>query len=132
IVTRITKEALSKLDPSAKLGADLKLDSLARVELLSALEDRYRIDIDEASFTEATTFADIEKIVHEGRPEDPAPYPYPRWQQRWPLSWLRIGLLYLIVFPAIRMLGWPRIRGQENLRQLRGRVVFVCNHVTMV
>src|SRR5439155_3381455 len=36
IVTRITKEAPSKVDPSAKLGTDLKVDSLARVELLSA------------------------------------------------------------------------------------------------
>jgi len=132
IVTRITKEAPSKLDPSAKLGTDLKVDSLARVELLSALEDRYRIDIDEASFTDATTFADIEKIVHEGRPEDLAPYPYPRWQQRWPVSWLRVVLLYLIVFPAIRIMGWPKIRGKEQLARLRGPVVFISNHVTMV
>ena len=132
IVARLSKEAPKQLDPSARLGTDLKLDSLARVELLSALEDRYLIEIDEAAFTHATTIREIESVVREGTLEGVGPYPYPRWQQRWPLSWLRIGLLYLIVFPAIRMLGWPRIRGQENLRQLRGRVVFVCNHVTMV
>jgi len=40
--------------------------------------------------------------------------------------------LYSIVFPAIRIMGWPKIRGKEHLRKLRGPIVFICNHVTMV
>jgi long-chain acyl-CoA synthetase len=132
IVTRISKDAPSKLDPSAKLGTDLKLDSLGRVELLSALEDRYQVEIDEAAFTDATTLADVEKIIHAGKHEGAAAYPYPRWQQHWPINWVRIALLYLVVLPAIRIMGWPRITGQEHLRKLRSPVVFVCNHVAMV
>jgi long-chain acyl-CoA synthetase len=131
IIARLSKEVSATLDPSARLGADLKLDSLGRVELLSALEDRYQLEIDEAAFTDATTLAEVEKIIREGRHEEAAPYPYPRWQQRWPLSWLRIGLLYLIVLPATRVMGWPRIRGEEHLRNARGPLVFICNHVTM-
>ncbi|HEY3103596.1 MAG TPA: AMP-binding protein, partial [Pyrinomonadaceae bacterium] len=68
IVTRIGKSAPTKVDPSAKLETDLKLDSLGRVELLSALEDRYQVEIDEAAFTSTTTLADVEKIVREGKP----------------------------------------------------------------
>jgi long-chain acyl-CoA synthetase len=132
IIARIGKDVSATLDPSAKLGADLKLDSLGRVELLSALEDRYQLEIDEAAFTDATTLAEVEKIIREGRHEEAAPYPYPQWQQRWPLSWLRIALLYLIVLPATRLMGWPRIRGKEHLRNARGPLVFICNHVTMV
>ena len=131
IVARITKEAPPQFDPTAKLGTDLKLDSLGRVELMTALEDRYQIEIDEAALTDTTTLADVEKIIRGGKPEEAAPYPYPRWQQRWPLSWLRIALLYLIVLPAIRIMGWPRIKGKEHLRQLRGPSLFICNHVTM-
>ncbi|HEX8422305.1 MAG TPA: AMP-binding protein, partial [Pyrinomonadaceae bacterium] len=48
---RLSGSAPARLDPSANLATDLKLDSLGRVELLSALEDRYQIEIDEASFT---------------------------------------------------------------------------------
>jgi long-chain acyl-CoA synthetase len=48
------------------------------------------------------------------------------------LSWLRIALLYLIVLPATRVMGWPRISGEEHLRNARGPLVFICNHVTMV
>jgi long-chain acyl-CoA synthetase len=132
IIARISKDLPAPLDPSAKLGADLKLDSLGRVELLSALEDRYQLEIDEAAFTDATTLAEVEKTIREGRHEESPPYPYPKWQQRWPLSWLRIAMLYLIVLPATRVMGWPRIRGKEHLRNVRGPLVFICNHVTMV
>jgi long-chain acyl-CoA synthetase len=131
IIARISKDVPATLDPSVKLGADLKLDSLGRVELLSAIEDRYQLEIDEAAFTDATTLAEVEKLIREGRPEAATRYPYPKWQQRWPLSWLRIALLYLIVLPATRVMGWPRIRGKEYLRNLRGPLVFICNHVTM-
>ena len=131
IIARISKDVPATLDRSAKLGADLKLDSLGRVELLSALEDRYQLEIDEAAFTDATTLAEVEKIIREGRHEEAAQYPYPKWQQRWPLSWLRIALLYLIVLPVTRIMGWPRIRGREYLRNVRGPLVFICNHVTM-
>ena len=130
IVKEISQEPIVNLNPSAKLGFDLKLDSLARVELLSALEDRYQVEIDEAAFTDATTLADVEKIVREQR--DVAPYPYPRWQQKWPVSWLRIALLYGIAFTAIRILGWPRVTGKEHLSKLKGPMVFVSNHVTML
>ncbi len=132
IIARISKDVLATLDPSAKLGADLKLDSLGRVELLSAIEDRYQLEIDEAAFTDATTLAEVEEIIRKGRHDETAYYPYPKWQQRWPLSWLRIALLYLIVLPATRIMGWPRINGKEHLRNVHGPLVFICNHVTMV
>ena len=131
IIARISKDVPATLDPSVKLGADLKLDSLGRVELLSAIEDRYQLEIDEAAFTDTTTLAEVEKLIREGRYEAAAQYPYPKWQQRWPLSWLRIALLYLIVLPATRLMGWPKIKGKEYLRNLRGPLVFICNHVTM-
>jgi len=131
IIARISKDVSATLDPSAKLGADLKLDSLGRVELLSALEDRYQLEIDEAAFHDATTLAEVEKIIRNRSHEEAAPYPYPKWQQRWPLNWLRIVLLYLIVLPATRVMGWPGIRGKKHLRNVRGPLVFICNHVTM-
>ncbi len=65
-------------DPSraAFLPSISNLDSLGRVELLSALEDRYQIELDEAAFTEATTVEDLERLVRRGKAEAVA-YPYP-------------------------------------------------------
>ena len=48
------------------------------------------------------------------------------------MRWLRIVLLQAIAFTVIRIMGWPKIRGTERLRNLSGPAVFVCNHVTMV
>ena len=131
IIARISKNESATFDSSAKLGTDLKLDSLGRVELLSALEDRYQLDIDEAAFHDATTLAEVEKLIREGGHEKESPYPYPKWQRRWPLNWLRIVLLYLIVLPITRVMGWPGISGKKHLRNVRGPLVFICNHVTM-
>jgi long-chain acyl-CoA synthetase len=123
---------LSGLDPSAKLATDLKLDSLGRVELLSALEDRYQIEIDEASFTAATTVADVERIVRGagGEAETASRYPYPEWTQRFPASWLRVVILYTVALPITALLCWVRVRGKGNLRDLRGPALFVSNHIT--
>ncbi|HEY8460896.1 MAG TPA: AMP-binding protein, partial [Blastocatellia bacterium] len=51
-------------DAKANLSADMKLDSLGRVQLLSALEDRYQIELDEAALTPETTLGDIERMIH--------------------------------------------------------------------
>ena len=108
------------------------LDSLGRVELLSALEDRYQIEIDEASFTAATTVADIERIVRDGGTDADAAaeYPYPAWTQRFPFTWLRVAILYAVVLPVVALLCWLRVRGKVNLKTLRGPALFVSNHVT--
>ncbi|HLL76026.1 MAG TPA: AMP-binding protein [Pyrinomonadaceae bacterium] len=120
-----------KLDPTATLEADLKLDSLGRVELLSALEDRYQIEIDEAKFTAATTIGDIERVLREGaRDEEARPYPRTRWSQRWPFTWLRAAFIYAVALPLVWWMARPRTRGREHLRNLRGPALFVCNHVT--
>ncbi|HYN85457.1 MAG TPA: AMP-binding protein [Pyrinomonadaceae bacterium] len=134
ISSLVTRHSSLPLDSSAKLSTDLKLDSLARVELLSAIEDRYQIELDEAAFTAATTVGDIEKIVREGAAASDAParYPYPRWAQRPPFTWLRLALLYAVVLPITSILCWVRVRGREQVEAARGPVLFVSNHVTFV
>jgi long-chain acyl-CoA synthetase len=107
------------------------LDSLGRVELLSALEDHYQIEIDEASFTEATTLEDIERIVRVGgEVETATKYPYPAWTQRFPFTWLRVLIFYTVVLPITSLLGWVNVSGKERLRELKGPALFVSNHIT--
>ncbi|HKE05551.1 MAG TPA: AMP-binding protein [Blastocatellia bacterium] len=125
--------AVGELDAKANLSADLKLDSLGRVQLLSALEDRYQIELDEASLTPETTLGDVERMIHEGRRVDgPADYPYPKWSRRRPITWLRRLAYYLLVAPFVCVMCWPRVRGREHLRDFRGPVLFIANHISMV
>ena len=55
-----------------------------RVELMSALEDRYQVDLNDADFTKVSTVGDLERLLHEPQKSPQSGYRYPRWAQRWP------------------------------------------------
>jgi len=157
LLTRITGrnvENMRNLTPDANLESGLGLSSLERVELLSALEDRYQVDLSETKFANAATVGDLEKLLQDrsvasrqslvvGKPsERPATndqrltaspaFHYPRWALRWPTTWLRLASHYLLARPAVLLLGWPRVTGRENLRGVSGPLLVISNHVADV
>ncbi len=129
LIARVTGRAPKELNPNAQLGADLDLSSIDRVELLSAIEDRFQVDLSEARFTEALTVGEVEQMLHQPAPPR-AEFVYPRWAQRWPVTWLRLLVYYLLVWPATMVLARPAIRGREHLRGLGGPLLVVSNHIT--
>lgn len=131
-IARVSGEAPAHLGPSANLEMDLKLDSLGRVELMGALEDHYQVDIDEAAFTAATTVGDIEKMIREGARDTAVQYEYPRWAQRFPVTWIRIVVFYLVILPLTRLMSRAKVIGRERLKTVHGPVLFIANHITMV
>ena len=156
LLTRITgRKVRNAQNPNAspKGGPDLSslglsslgLSSLDRVELLSALEDRYQIDLSEADFetrfANAATVGDLEKLLQAERgagrksPDSDRHYErfhYPRWALRWPTTWLRLASHYLLARPAVFLLGWPGVTGRENLRGVRGPLLVISNHIADV
>ncbi len=131
VINRIAGTQSNGLSLSASLAGDLKLDSLGRVELLSALEDQYQIELDEAAITEATTVADVERIVSEGRSSAVA-YPYPRWAMRFPMTLIRPIVYNLFLLPLSWIMCRVRVNGVEHLCKVKGPVLFISNHVTHV
>jgi long-chain acyl-CoA synthetase len=131
---------------SLLLEQQLNLTSLDRVELMSALEQRYQVELSETAFAETKTVADIERLLQKsagagraassdetpqrGTPAKPFPYTYPSWAQRWLARWFRLAVYYTLVWPATQVLGHPNIIGRENLHGLRGPVLVISNHVT--
>jgi long-chain acyl-CoA synthetase len=96
--------------------------------LLSALEDRYQVDLSETSFSTARTVGDLEELLG-GKGIRRAEYHYPRWTLSWPVRWIRMAAYYLLMRPAMMLLGWPKIEGRENLAGVNGPVLVVCNHI---
>ena len=146
LLTRITGRPAQNLTPDANLESGLGLSSLERVELLSALEDRFQVDLSETKFANAATVGDLEKLLqgergarsqpndsefHSPRSHDRA-FHYPSWTLRWPTTWLRMASHYLLARPAVFLLGWPRVTGRENLRGIRGPLLVVSNHIADV
>ena len=115
-------------DPNANLDSDLRLSSLDRVELLGAIEDRYQIDLNETRFTAARTVGELENLVRAASPVR-TEFVFPRWAQRWPVTWIRTFIYYLLTWPATHLMAHPRVLGRENLRGVKGPVLVVCNHV---
>ncbi len=110
---------------------DLNLSSMDRVDLLSYLEDRYQVEIDEAQFAQAAKVSDLETLLRQPANIETA-FPFVSWPLQWPITWIRDAAFYLLVCPAALILGWPRVRGGENLRKLNGPALFICNHVTTI
>ncbi len=128
LISRVTGRSVGGLRQDASLDSDLGLSSLDRVELLSTLEDRYQVDLSETRFSAVQTVEDLEKMLRGGAAPSAA-YHYPNWALRWPVTWLRFLAHYLLMRPAILLLGWPRIEGREHLREVKGPLLVISNHV---
>jgi long-chain acyl-CoA synthetase len=116
-------------ESSEKLEKELSLSSLDRVELMSALEERFQVELNETSFAQARTVADVQRLLQHPAAHR-TEYVYPRWTQRAPVRWLRLAVYYALAWPATQILGHPKIVGRENLRGMRGPVLVISNHIT--
>jgi long-chain acyl-CoA synthetase len=131
LIARITGRRMGKISQESDLTRDLNLSSIERVELLSALEDRFQLDLNESRFASASTIAELEQMLSQPAQQRTG-FRYPRWTQTAPVALLRILVYYLLSWPATMVMARPRVRGRENLRRVQGPLLFVANHVTQV
>jgi long-chain acyl-CoA synthetase len=144
LLTRITGRSIKDVTPESNLEHGLGLSSLERVELAGALEDRYQIDLSDTNFTNSITVGELGKMVqqehHAAQEGTSATQPhgrtanihFPGWVLRWPSTWLRIAAHYLLLRPAVFILARPAVIGKENLREIRGPLLIVSNHLSDV
>jgi long-chain acyl-CoA synthetase len=130
------RDVLSSLNSSTSFTSSSSLppnladlSSLDRIELLSSLEHRYNVELNETEFSNAKSAADIQQLLTQpsARRSD---FVYPLWTQRAPFRLLRLLIYYGLVWPATIILAHPRIRGREHLAALKGPALFIANHTT--
>ena len=131
LVAQIAGRPVGATSAQESASALASMSSLDRVELMSAMEDRYQVDLNEAKFSEASTVAQLEQLVREPQAA-PLAHVFPRWPQHWLITAVRLAAYYLLVWPATYLLAAPRLKGRQNLRGVRGPVLVICNHVTYV
>ena len=127
LTAQVAQVPLAQVLPTARLEADLGLDSLGRVELLSVIEEELGAFIDDGQLDPDASVADLERLVEgarDGRPETGV--------FGWPLNpvvrALGIGLQELVMVPFVGLFYRVRIRGEQHLKGLRGPVIFAPNH----
>ena len=128
LISRITHRAAPS-DSNAALEVDLNLSSLDRVELMSALEEQYQVELSETQFQDVSTVKQLEKLI-SGGVAPKVQLAYPHWPQHWLTTIFRLAIYYALAWPATYLLAAPRVRGREHLRGLKGPVLIVSNHVT--
>jgi long-chain acyl-CoA synthetase len=133
IAGRKAQAPSATMTESARLEDDLNLSSLDRVELMSAIENRYQVELSDREFSEASTVTDLEKLLKQSGIKSKQPvYPYARWAQRWPVTWIRTLVYHLVTLPYIMIVARPRIFGREKLRDFSGPALVVCNHISQI
>ena len=117
---------MEELTPEKSLGLDLNVDSLGRVELLSAIEEELGAHVDEEQLSPATTIGELQRLVDAG---GAAPsLPFPSWGRTWWCSALRAFLQSAFIFPLMHILYRVKITGREQFQGLEGPVLFASNH----
>lgn len=111
------------------LVADLGMTSIARLELVTALEQEFRVDLDDAALGAQTRLCDIRRMI--ARRETVAP---PRGLRPRTAGSLFRGVRMLADFllhrPLFSLVVSLRAEGVEKLAGLQGPVIFIANHTS--
>jgi len=117
----------SAIDPSLKIGRDLGLSSLDRLELLLNLENEYQISIRDSFLDEETSIGDLKDLLY-GKKAGERKIAMPRFSNNPVFTFLRSVLLHTILFPLLKIFCRSKVKGLENLHGLSPPVIFVANH----
>ena len=127
IVAEVAVVNAADITPDMTLGDDLNLDSLGRVEMLSAIEADLGVYLDESQIEPETTISQLQTILEEGASNPPVTN-FPEWGMRWWCRMVRGFIQRGLMFPVLKLPYGMRVAGRENLRDLEGPVLFASNH----
>ncbi len=127
IVAEVATLDASRIEPDMTLGDDLNLDSLGRVELLSAIEADLGVYLDESQVEPETTLRQLGQILEEGASNPPVTK-FPDWGMDWWCRMMRGFIQRLVLFPVLWLPYGLKVTGREKLQGVDGPVLFASNH----
>jgi long-chain acyl-CoA synthetase len=142
---------LDSVSDASRLSEDIGLDSLGLVELQSALEQRFAVEIPDDAWQRVRSVGDLRSLIApQGKSAEAAvrgvinPPPaqaavsrepatdetiYPRWPWSAPVRWLRVTFLECVSIPLTRLLLGPRIARPQTIASGKPMLI-IANHVT--
>jgi len=160
ILSRITGETIVEAADDARLGEDLHLDSLGRVQLAAAIEEGMGGAGESLDLEQARTLGDLRRLVNPAADTTaslsqerevtatlahvagsglaaakPAPeaatFLYPRWPWWWPVRWLRSAFVEAVMRPLVWLLVKPEVVNVASAAVTDdGPYLVICNHVS--
>jgi long-chain acyl-CoA synthetase len=122
---------LQILTPEAKLGQDIGLSSIDRVELISRMEEEFRLDIDDHMVTAETTIAELETMIQK-RERTKTQLPFRRWTLSLPCHLIREAVRHTLIHILLKMFCRIECTGLENVQTIKNPVLFVANHTSHI
>jgi len=154
LIASATGEVSAKTSDDALLAEDLRLDSLGRVQLQSALEQQLGIEIPDESLASVATLGELRALVGAqtagpttaaNTGDAPAAshvearaiadgQVYPKWPWWPPVAWLRIIFIEAVMRPLVWLLAAPQVERSPTplpRSSLSGSpLLVIANHVS--
>ena len=127
IIAEVAVLDTADIAPDMTLGDDLNLDSLGRVEMLSAIEVDLGVYLDETQIGPETTIRQVQAILDEGA-NNPPVTEFPDWGMGWWCRMVRGFIQRALMFPILKLPYGLKVTGRENLQDIDGPVLFASNH----
>ena len=129
LLARVTGVAAGQIREESLLVTDLGLTSIDRVELVSFLEQEYRLDIEDSRIGPQTRVSDLRAMI--AKREKLMRHDHFRfWTNSRFISVVRKAWDAIIHDPLLRSFATIEVRGLEKLEELDGPVFFVANHLS--
>lgn len=128
ILRKVAQAYAGEITLATRLDGDLGLDSLARVELASVIEQDTGRELLEEQVNALVTAGDLARLLETPLAQT-EPMVFPRWPRTGGAAALRVALQTLALMPLHRHYARPfSVTGTENLGQVLGPSLFVANH----
>ncbi|MDZ4183694.1 MAG: AMP-binding protein [Desulfuromonadales bacterium] len=131
ILAAITGVDSALIDEESLLVGALGLTSIGRLELVSRLEQEFRLDLDDAAINDTTRVADLRRMLAQ-RKKLQAPHHFHFWTNTPPGRLFRQGCDLLIHYPLLRTIVTLERVGTEKLAGIKAPVLFIANHTSLL
>ncbi|HEX2770558.1 MAG TPA: AMP-binding protein, partial [Geobacteraceae bacterium] len=129
LLAKVTGTSAGEIREESLLVADLGLTSIDRLELVSFLEQEYRLDIEDSQIGPQTRVSDLRRII--AKREKPTQRDHFRfWTNARFCRDVRMAWDNLFHYPLFRSFVTLEARGIDELEKLAGPVFFVANHLS--
>ena len=157
-LARMCHRDVSELNPNSRLAEDVGLSSLEWMEFLSAMENRYGVELDEETFADIATVGELVQWIEQPQVflhdvpamdkdsatpdlESAGTSPevvsgraetgaVPTWPQWLPVVWIRSAVMHLGVLPWLRWHIKVQVEGAQHLQKMRPPALFAANHIS--
>lgn len=129
MLARVTGTDATQIRDESLLVNDLGLTSIDQLELVSFMEQEYRLDIEDSQIGPQTRVSDLRLIITERKKQVRHDH-FRFWTNARFFKRLRMAADTLLHTPLFRHFVTLDVQGLERLKNLAGPVFFVANHLS--